>query len=69
MIYMFLSNKPSSGGYKFIKFVLFHLVLYKAWVKVQNFQNPELLKLAVCLLNIHNYKSKWPIVFRQTVYK
>ena len=22
MIYMFLSNNPSSGGYKFIKFVL-----------------------------------------------
>ena len=33
------------------------------WVKVQNFQNPELsktpiLKLAVCPLNIHNFKFK-----------
>ena len=27
------------------------------------------LKLAVCPLNIHNFKFKWPIVFRQTVYK
>ena len=26
-----------------------------ACVKVLNFQNPELLKLAVCPLNIHNF--------------
>ena len=34
------------------------------------FPNPEtqFLKLAVCLLNIHNFKFNWPIVFRQTVY-
>ena len=45
-----------------------------SWVKVKNFQNLELfetqiLKLAVCPLNIHNFKFKWPIVFRETVYK
>ena len=29
-------------------------------VKVQNFKkNPELLKLAVCQLNIHNFKFNW----------
>ena len=28
MIYMFLSNNPSSGGYKFVEFVLFDLILY-----------------------------------------
>ena len=43
----------------------------KTWVKVQNFQNPVLsktpiLKLAVCPLNIHNFKFKWSIVLRQT---
>ena len=36
-----------------------------------NFQNPEfsklpILKLAVCPLNIHNFKFKWSIVFRKT---
>ena len=25
-----------------------------------------ILKLAICLLIIHNFKFKWPIVFRQT---
>ena len=37
------------------------------WEKVQNFQNPELWKfmsekLAVCLQNITNFKSKWSII-------
>ena len=41
------------------------------WVKVQNYQYPELskisiLKLAVCPLNIHNVKIKWSIVLRET---
>ena len=41
------------------------------WVKVQTFQNPELsklqiLKLAVCPLNIHNFKFKCSVVIRQT---
>ena len=40
------------------------------WVKVQNFHNLELskyqiLKLAICPLNIHNFMFKWSIVFRQ----
>ena len=25
MIYMFLTNNPSSGGYKFVEFVLFYI--------------------------------------------
>ena len=28
MIYMFLSNNPSSGGYKFVEFVLFIVFLW-----------------------------------------
>ena len=40
-----------------------------AWVKVQNLQNPEILKLQSFNLHIHNLKFKWSIVFRQTEYK
>ena len=36
----------------------------KSWT----FETP-ILNLAVCPLNIHNFKFKWSIVFRQTVYK
>ena len=38
------------------------------WVNVQNFQNPELsiLKLAVCPLNIYNFRIKRSIVLRQS---
>ena len=32
------------------------------WVKVQNFQNPEILKIKT--ININNFKFKWSIVFR-----
>ena len=35
-----------------------------AWLKVQNFQNPELLKLQVCPLNIINGK----IYFNEKIY-
>ena len=47
---------------------LIGLLLLYTWVKVKNFQNPELwktpiLKLAVCLLNIHTLSLKWSIVF------
>ena len=35
-----------------------------AWVKVQNFQSPELSRLAVTPLNIYDFKFKWSIVFR-----
>ena len=36
-------------------------------VKVQNSKKtPILIKLALSLLNIHNFKSKWLIVLRQT---
>ena len=51
--------------------LLYHFWTYPyvfAWVKVLNFQNPELSKLAECQLNIHNLKFKWSIVFRQTEY-
>ena len=47
-------------------------LLTYTWVKVQNFQNPDLskiqslIKLAVCPQNIHNFKFKWSNVFRQT---
>ena len=39
------------------------------WVKVQNFQNPELSKLALYPLNIFNFKFKWSIVLSKTVNK
>ena len=44
------------------------LIKALSWVKVQNVQNPELsnLKLALCPLNIHNFKFKWSNVLRQT---
>ena len=47
--------------------------LTESLVKVQNFQNPELLKLqtlklAVCPLNIHNFNFKGQLSL-QTVYK
>ena len=31
MIYMFLSNKPSSGGYKFVEFALFFFFVFFFW--------------------------------------
>ena len=36
--------------------------------KSLTFETP-ILKLAVCPLNITNFKFKWSIVLRQTVYK
>ena len=36
----------------------------KSWT----FETP-ILKLAVCPLNIHNFKIIWSVAFRQTVYK
>ena len=35
--------------------------------KFETFKTP-ILKLAVCPLNIHNFKFKWSIVLRQTEY-
>ena len=43
-----------------------------SWVKVQNFKNPEffnqnqILKLAVCLQSVNNFKFKWSIAQRWT---
>ena len=36
--------------------------------KSKTFETP-IFKFAVCPLNIYNFKFKWSIVFRQTVYK
>ena len=40
-----------------------------SWVKVLNFQNPEIRNFDLKTCSIHNLKFKWSIVFKQTEYK
>ena len=37
------------------------------WVKVQNFKNIQIIKLAVCILKINNFKFKWSPVIKLVI--